>query len=52
MKIVISFMFMAEPILLMVVEGQSHADYMVAAQVPESIAVFKDIDMFFTHHLK
>jgi acetyl esterase/lipase len=37
---------------LMVVEGKSHADYMVAALTPESIAVFKDIDMFFTQFLE
>ena len=32
---------------LVVIEGHSHADYMVVPNAPESIAVYKDIDNFF-----
>jgi len=37
---------------LVVIEGHSHADYMVVANAPESIAVYKDIDNFFRQYLK
>lgn len=37
---------------LIVIEGHSHGDYMVAFDTPESISVFNDTDNFFTQYLR